>query len=468
MRVNLEGRGQAVDGDVTTTGAVCIATNAGYLAEGRMVLREGDRTTPCPLCGQVGTVAEGVDHFISGGQRVAVDGALVLCGCPPGSNRVVAPLHEAPPSTQPVMGRANTHFAEPSNALYPEHFSQPVVGALPGTLEPGFYVVPRRMSFAQVLLQLAEHDATLPISRLQRLNPTFEHGFKAGEIFVIGDPDNGDACTREEGQLMAAAEHARRALAVLDFAEADFMMEHQAEIAGLLSNASQSMGVGKDMLEQGLKQVSSTLTSIEQLHQREFMRHGHLNSPSFFAERRQLLQQLDGQLKVALLNKQLDLGNYERLKKSLNISTKSLVHHWSKAGGPGQIPGYATHLDKVARLSKYLEYGGYAAIGLGGTSSYLKIQEVCRAGDSDACAKVRYVETGAFSLGVGGATAGAKLAGAAGGTLCVAFSVGSAGLAAPLCGILAAGAGGLAGGKLGEMTGEFIGEVLYEASIDEL
>jgi hypothetical protein len=44
-----------------------------------------------------------------------------------------------------------------------------------------------------------------------------------------------------------------------------------------------TMGVGKDMLDQGLKQVSHTLTSIEQLHQREFMRHGHLNSPAFFA-----------------------------------------------------------------------------------------------------------------------------------------------------------------------------------------
>ena len=87
MRVNLEGKGQAVDGDVTTTGAVCIATGAGYLDEGRMVLREGDHTTPCPLCGQVGTVAEGVDHFISDGQRVAMDGALVVCGCSPGSNR---------------------------------------------------------------------------------------------------------------------------------------------------------------------------------------------------------------------------------------------------------------------------------------------------------------------------------------------------------------------------------------------
>lgn len=83
MRVNLEGKGQAVDGDVTTTGAVCIATGAGYLDEGRMVLREGDHTT-----------------------------------------------------------------------FNPERFSQPVIGVLPGTLEPGFYVVSQRMSFPQVLLQL--------------------------------------------------------------------------------------------------------------------------------------------------------------------------------------------------------------------------------------------------------------------------------------------------------------------------
>ncbi|UMY63469.1 PAAR domain-containing protein [Pseudomonas sp. LS.1a] len=466
MRVSLEGKGQAVDSDVTTTGAVCIATDASYLDEGRMVLREGDRTTPCPLCGQEGMVAEGVDHFISDGRRVAMDGALVVCGCPPGSNRVVAPLGEAFPPLRSLGGRANSHSAAPSAAIYPGRFSQPIVSALPGTLEPGFYVVPRRMSFAQVLLQLAEHDATLPISRLQRLNPTFEQGFKAGEIFVIGDPDNGDACTREEGQLMAAAQHARRALAVLDFAEADFMMEHQAEIAGLLSNASQSMGVGKDMLEQGLKQVSNTLTSIEQLHQREFMRHGHLNSPGFFAERRQLLQQLDGQLKAAYLNKQLNLGSYERLKKSLNISTKSLVHHWSKAGGPGQIPGYATHLDKVARLSKYLEYGGYAAIGLGGGSSYLKVQEVCRAGETGDCKKVRFTETGSFAGGLGGGMLGAWAGGAVATALCGVFSVGTGGLGVPVCGIVIVGAGSAVGAEGIGALGEKAGEVLYEVADD--
>jgi len=466
MRVNLEGKGQAVDGDVTTTGAVCIATGAGYLDEGRMVLREGDHTTPCPLCGQVGTVAEGVDHFISDGQRVAMDGALVVCGCSPGSNRVVAPLYEAPPSMYSIAGPTNTHLNPPSATAYPERLPRAVLGALPDSLEPGFYVVPRRMSFPQVLLQLAEHDATLPISRLQRLNPTFEQGFKAGEIFVIGDPDNANACTREEGELMAAAQHARRALEVLDYAEADFMMQHQAEIAGLLSNASLSMGVGKDMLDQGLKQVSHTLTSIEQLHQREFMRHGHLNSPGFFAERRRLLQQLDGQLKTAFLNKQLNLGSYERLRKSLNISTKSLVHHWSKAGGPGQIPGYATHLDKVARLSKYLEYGGYAAIGLGATSSSLKVQEVCVAGETDDCRKVRFTETGSFAGGLGGGMVGGYIAGAAAAALCGVFAVGTGGLCVPVCGIVLIGAGSAAGSMGIGAAGEKVGEMIYEVMDD--
>ncbi|MCO7635168.1 PAAR domain-containing protein, partial [Pseudomonas guariconensis] len=61
---------------------------------------------------------------------------------------------------------------------------------------------------------------------------------------------------------------------------------------------------------------------------------------------------------------------------------KRVVHHWKKAGGPGQIPGYATHLEEVAKTARYLKYGGYVAIGLGATSSYLKVQEVCRAGES--------------------------------------------------------------------------------------
>ncbi|GLO16477.1 hypothetical protein PPUJ20028_50630 [Pseudomonas putida] len=150
----------------------------------------------------------------------------------------------------------------------------------------------------------------------------------------------------------------------------------------------------------------------------------------------------------------------------MNISTKSLVHHWSKAGGPGQMPGYATHLDKVAKLGKYLSYGGYAAVGLGGTSSYLKVQEVCRAGETEACKKVRMTETGSFAGSLGLSTLVSTGAGLTSGTLCAAFAVGTAGVGVPVCGILLVGAGAVAGGLAGEKLGESAGEFIYEATSD--
>ncbi|MND75796.1 hypothetical protein [Pseudomonas wadenswilerensis] len=143
----------------------------------------------------------------------------------------------------------------------------PAMTATSGTLQPGFYIVPHSMTGAQVLALLTAQQGPQLIARLQRLNPTFASGFKAGEIFVVGDPDITSACTREEAELMTAAAQVRESLAALSAEEANFMMRHQAEIAGLSAGASQAMGVGKDMLEKGLRQVEATLRSIEQLHQ---------------------------------------------------------------------------------------------------------------------------------------------------------------------------------------------------------
>lgn len=328
-------------------------------------------------------------------------------------------------------------------------------------LEPGFHIVPRSMSGPQVLAQLLAQDSTLPIARIQRLNPTFEQGFKAGEIFVLGDPDNHHACTREEADLMAAAQRAREALAVLDEQESNFMMQHIGEVAGVLNGASQSMGVGKDMLSRGLGQVGDTLKGLERLHQREFTLHGHLNSRQFFESRRALYQQLDAQLRSAFLGKYLNVGGHESLRKSLNISTKSLVHHWSKAGAPGAIPGYATHLDEVAKMSKYLKYGGHVAVSLGATSSYMKIYEACRAGETEECKRVRYTETGSFSGGGAGGMAGGGV-----GKLAIKAVCGFGPWGRATCGIAVIGASSLGVGKLGEFLGEGAGELLYEVVYD--
>ncbi|MNJ31152.1 hypothetical protein D3C77_257780 [compost metagenome] len=466
-RMNMNGRGAGLHGDQTTTGATCLSSQTSQTQNQVPNLRLGDSTTPCPQCGQVGQIVEGYDGWTIEGLAIAVDGVQINCGCPPGTNRLIAPLYGGGVTAASTA----TGFSEPahpvgrsSSSMPTSSFAsttpQPVVAAAPGTLEPGFYVVPRSMSGQQVLAQLGGESRYLT-ARLHRLNPTFTQGFKAGELFVIGDPNNGTACTQEEAQLMAAAAQVRDALAPLNEEEANFMVRYQGEIAGLLSGASLSMGVGKDMLDQGLRQVQGSLRALEQLHQRMFSTYGHLNSPEFFASRQQLHRQLDAQLKSSFLNKQLNLGSYDTLRRDLGISTKSLVHHWSRAGAPGEIPGYATHLDQVAKTAKYLKYGGYVGIALGGGASVLKVQEVCRAGETEACKRIRFTEAGSFSGGLAGGAAGALAGTHAAVFACGAVAAATALLGGAVCGIVLVGGGSIAGGVGGGKTGELIGEELY-------
>ena len=450
-RIVIFGKGQGLVGDRTTTGATCIGDRAAGNVNGRAWLLEGDQTTACPKCGQVGTLIDGEQRFLQDGVPTVVDGARVRCGCPLGSNRLIASSQAAPakaPVTSPVAAERAT--LTPQAAM-----------ATPSGLQPGFYIVPRSMTGEQVLQQLAALPGNLPLSLVHRLNPTFDQGFKAGELFVLGAPEHSYACTREEAELMAAARSARASLAQLSTEEADFMMRHMAEIAGVLNGASQSMGVGKDMLSRGLGQVEDTLKGIERLHQREFVAHRHLNSPQFFAERKALYGQLNAQLRSAFLGKYLNLGQHEDLRRGLGISTKSLVHHWSKAGAPGAIPGYATHLDEVAKMTKYLKYGGHVAVGVGATSSYLKVQDVCRAGETEACKKIRFTETGSFTGGMAGGMAGSAAGGLAIKAVCNFGVWGKA-----VCGIAVIGAGSFGGSKLGGASGEWLGEVIYNAEYD--
>lgn len=88
------GRGQALQGDRTTTGAICCSTLPNCTEYGRGVIRVGDKTTACPKCGKQGVIADGEPRVNWMGQTSAVDGSVVICGCPHGTNRVIAPSGE--------------------------------------------------------------------------------------------------------------------------------------------------------------------------------------------------------------------------------------------------------------------------------------------------------------------------------------------------------------------------------------
>lgn len=91
-RMSVHGKGQGLHGDRTTTGAMCITSLPNASENNRGVLRIDDLTTACPKCGKVGRIISGDARATYNGRATAVDGALVLCGCPSGSNRLIAPL----------------------------------------------------------------------------------------------------------------------------------------------------------------------------------------------------------------------------------------------------------------------------------------------------------------------------------------------------------------------------------------
>ncbi|QJQ23079.1 PAAR domain-containing protein [Pseudomonas sp. SK] len=463
LRISIFGKGQGLDGDTTTTGAICIASQGRGRSNGNAWLLEGDKTTACPRCGETGTLVEGEACWTQDGIPTAVDGTLVRCGCPLGDNRVVAPLHigPAPRRTNAVaaVSDALPQACASSHAMSGWQPSAGPTAAMQG-MAPGFYIVPRCMTYQDVLIELGAPQANLPRSILERLNPTHQQGFKAGEIFVIGDGLSRPAYTQEELQVMSAAKQAREALASLTTEEANFMMRHQAEIAGLFSELSLSMGVSESAMAKALDELTTTLRKIEELHQQQFSKHGHLRSAEFFTERSKLFKLLDTQLRMTFLNKRLDLGRYETLRRDLGISSRSLVHHWSKAGAPDQIPGYSTHLHKLAVISKYLKAGGYVGIAVGGGSSILKVQEACTSGTEHVCKKIKFMEAGNFSGGLAGGTAGAIAGKLVAGFACVSLGP----VSATACAVAIVGAGSYVGSVGGTSIGEYAGEKLYEST----
>ncbi len=120
----VNGLGQGLHGDLTTTGAVCISSLPNAAQGRRGVLRLGDKTTPCKQCGQVGVIIDSLPAMKWHGIATVLDGAEVRCGCPPGRNRLIAPLErsQAPrtavqPATQPDSTQATkTQRAEPKLA----------------------------------------------------------------------------------------------------------------------------------------------------------------------------------------------------------------------------------------------------------------------------------------------------------------------------------------------------------------
>ncbi|MEF9671670.1 S-type pyocin domain-containing protein [Pseudomonas sp. PCH446] len=126
-RGTANGRGQGLHGDLTTTGAVCISSLPKAAQGRRGVLRLGDVTTACKKCGETGAIVESLPAMRWLGIPTVLDGAEVRCGCPPGTNRLIAPVERPSRAarSEPISEAPQPHGAP--------HLNPTVPGATPGS-----------------------------------------------------------------------------------------------------------------------------------------------------------------------------------------------------------------------------------------------------------------------------------------------------------------------------------------------
>lgn len=455
-------------GDKTTCGGEVLDGDNRINFYGLLHAYDGDRVS-CGKDKHTYPIVGGIAHINNDGRLMA--GTLDShSGCPCKA-RLIPSVYTATYESRNMAPRTSSGASEPiadspqvalSHNAY-NASNTATLAAFNGVQgeDPGFYIVPQSTSREALEATLFPAIDPAVMRKFQALNPNMGT-VKAGSLIVLSDPNN-SACTYQEAQLMRAAQQVEASLESLTPEEADFVHRHGPEIAGFIGHGSTWLGVSAVVMEKHLSNLRGTLQAIERLHQQSYRLHGHLQSPQFFADRQQLLKQLDAHLvNSTRLRGQTTLGDHPKLKTALGISSRSLVHHWDKAGGPGQIPGYAVHVEAVSRATKYMKAGGYIGIGLGGVSSLLAVKQVCNGDSGAACEKVKFTEGGKFvgSTAVGGATGLA--ASYASTAVCVALGV-TTGVGGVICVAAVVGAGAWVGTTYGGKTGEYLGEKIYEA-----
>ncbi|MEY6763100.1 PAAR domain-containing protein [Kluyvera ascorbata] len=455
-RSTWDGIPEGLHGDETTTGAQGLSSLPNFSNAHLGALRHGDKTTPCPKCGKVGEIIGNIPTMNLEGKIAAGADAVVICGCPMGTNRLISPAGQwmgNAPRPEPTWIRSSAE---------PEQHAQTAKKKRTG-VDAGFCVVPQQStteSFENILFAGNQPEGTRELYR--SLNGAGKE-YKAGSILLVVDPEKQD--DEQIAHMKAAKARVDAALEPLTIQEANFLHKNKDTIDFFTSRASTTTGIASEVAGKYFEKIESVLTRIQQAYKNQYITSGALISEQFYVQRRQLFNELDSILTDFTRHK-LALQDYPDIKRALGLSTSSITHRWNQTG-VADIEGYATFIEKAAKYVKMMKTAGYVGIALDGVNRLDKIYEACSVGSD--CEKTAYTEVGSFGVGLGtGIGAGALVSGSVSTTVCSvvlgALTIEAAGAGMLACGVIFTGAVGYAGGEAGGKLGEKAGEVIYEVT----
>lgn len=309
-------------------------------------------------------------------------------------------------------------------------------------------------------------------SLFQRNNEHLNETVLPGEIVIISNMPRTDAdrqrldMLREQAKLAsegiqqltpAEAMTVKRHLDALDYISLETVASHQSSALGVLSAAA----------GQQLGDVKGTLEKINAAYVEELRRTGNANrfSPEFYAKRQQLFGQLNhslGRLTLSTIN----IRNYDSIKSTLGLSTKSILHNASAITDRGEVPQLGQRINMVSNWAKGSSRLGYLGIAIDGGVRLNKIKDACTVGNDQACTRTSYMQAtgliGSASVGAVGGLAGAKVATFVVGGAALAFGVTVGAPALAVIAIAGAAAGAYYGGSEGGSFGEYVGDIIYQ------
>ncbi|HCL5347917.1 TPA: hypothetical protein N3A45_001060 [Salmonella enterica subsp. salamae serovar [1],40:z35:e,n,x,z15] len=291
----------------------------------------------------------------------------------------------------------------------------------------------------------------------RKLNPDMMK--KPGSILIVVHPEKQDA--EQIKHLTNARDKIDNALEPLNLDEARFLYQNRHIIDMFTSYGSDYGGILSDMSERYFGEIEHTLIQIQEAYKNQYLTRGMLISEQFFVERRQLFKKLDG-IFLKIFRERIGLAQYDDIKKALRLSSSSIVHKWNQTG-VNDIEGYATYIEKSAKLAKLMKTFNKVSIGLSALNGANSIYDACTIGRD--CEKTAYTEIGKFS---GGLAAPVVFNFAVKSTSTVVCSIVLAALSAPeggvgaiACEIVVPAVTSFGVSKAGEAGGEMIGESIY-------
>ncbi|ENF6039508.1 hypothetical protein ABRV10_001484 [Citrobacter amalonaticus] len=342
------------------------------------------------------------------------------------------------------------------------------------SVEPGFCVVPELTTPKLYEYELMVNPPSGVKELYHQLNP--EKKKKPGSILVVADPLS--RSPEKIAQVQTARDKIDKALEPLTNEEAKLLYENRTSIdifssnlySDALGQSGDILGYIKDAGGEYYEEINKILNEIQELYKKTYSQNsGRISGEEFFGQRERLFKKLDG-----ILNKfskeQLNLKQYEQIKQALGLSTKSIMHKWDQTGVK-DIEGYASYIEKSAKLMKIMRTTGFIGIGLDFASYTTTVYDACAKGRESECRKAAITEYSKFGGKQTASVAGGAVGGIMGRAACTwvlgLITSESGGIGAGLCLVTGIGSS-IAGGKIAEKWGEIYGKKIGTTMNDKI